>query len=98
MGAGAQGNLFWGDVDTVILDEADTMFDAGFGPEVRAVQGPRGWEPNPAPGGHATDTLRSKRALRAGPAEVEAEPGARRARRGHPVAGERPWLLLWAPP
>jgi len=33
----AKGALFYGDVRTVVLDEADTMFDAGFGGEVRAV-------------------------------------------------------------
>ncbi len=33
----AKGALFYGDVATVVLDEADTMFDAGFGGEVRAV-------------------------------------------------------------
>ena len=48
MHVGGQGNLFWGDVSTVILDEADTMFDAGFGPEVRAVLGPLRSKPNPA--------------------------------------------------
>ncbi len=35
-----KGNLFWGDVQYVVLDEADTMFDKGFGPEVRAVLSP----------------------------------------------------------
>jgi superfamily II DNA/RNA helicase len=33
----AKGALFYGDVTTVVLDEADTMFDAGFGGEVRSV-------------------------------------------------------------
>jgi superfamily II DNA/RNA helicase len=46
--SGAQGNLFWGDVSAVVLDEADTMFDAGFGPEVRAVLGPLRSKPDPA--------------------------------------------------
>ena len=31
------GQLFYGDVELVVLDEADTMFDRGFGPEVRAL-------------------------------------------------------------
>ncbi|KAK9795517.1 hypothetical protein WJX73_003999 [Symbiochloris irregularis] len=34
------GNLFYGDVEVIVLDEADTMFDRGFGPEVRAVLKP----------------------------------------------------------
>lgn len=37
------GNLYYGDVEYVVLDEADTMMDRGFGPEVmevlKAVQG-----------------------------------------------------------
>ena len=43
-----QGHLFWGDVRYVVLDEADTMFDKGFGPEVRAVLGPLRSKANPA--------------------------------------------------
>jgi len=35
-----KGLLFFGDVQYVILDEADTMFDKGFGPEVRALLTP----------------------------------------------------------
>ena len=35
-----RGNLFYGDIRLVVLDEADTMFDAGFGPEVRALLKP----------------------------------------------------------
>jgi DEAD/DEAH box helicase len=35
-----RGNLFYGDVRWLVLDEADTMFDRGFGPEVRALLGP----------------------------------------------------------
>lgn len=31
------GNLFLGDMKYLILDEADTMFDAGFGPEIRKI-------------------------------------------------------------
>lgn len=27
--------MYYGDVEVVVLDEADTMFDRGFGPEVR---------------------------------------------------------------
>ena len=33
-------NLYFGDVEYVVLDEADTMFDKGFGPEVRALLKP----------------------------------------------------------
>jgi len=33
----AKGNLFYGDVDLVVLDEADTMMDRGFGPEVDQI-------------------------------------------------------------
>ena len=43
-----KGNLFWGDVQCVVLDEADTMFDKGFGPEVRAVLGPLRSKAQPA--------------------------------------------------
>jgi superfamily II DNA/RNA helicase len=35
-----KGHLFFGDVQYVVLDEADTMFDKGFGPEVRALLNP----------------------------------------------------------
>ena len=31
------GNLFYGDVEYIVLDEADTMMDRGFGPEVMEV-------------------------------------------------------------
>ncbi len=34
------GNLFFGDVRWLVLDEADTMFDAGFTPEVQRVLRP----------------------------------------------------------
>ncbi|CAG9466810.1 unnamed protein product [Pedinophyceae sp. YPF-701] len=34
------GDLFIGDVRWLVLDEADTMFDRGFGPEVERVLGP----------------------------------------------------------
>lgn len=30
-----QGNIFYGDIKYVVLDEADTMFDRGFGPDLR---------------------------------------------------------------
>ena len=43
-----RGNLFYGDVKLVVLDEADTMFDAGFGPEVRALLGPLRSKAEPA--------------------------------------------------
>lgn len=32
-----KGNLFYGDVEVVVLDEADTMMDRGFGPEVEKI-------------------------------------------------------------
>ena len=35
-----KGHLYFGDVQYVVLDEADTMFDKGFGPEVRALLNP----------------------------------------------------------
>ena len=35
-----QGNVYYGDVQYVVLDEADTMFDRGFGPEVEKILGP----------------------------------------------------------
>ena len=41
-------NLYFGDVEFVVLDEADTMFDKGFGPEVRAVLKPVRSKANPA--------------------------------------------------
>ena len=31
-----KAHLYYGDVEVVVLDEADTMFDRGFGPEVGA--------------------------------------------------------------
>lgn len=43
-----KGNLFYGDVQVVVLDEADTMFDEGFGPEVRAVLKPLRAKADPA--------------------------------------------------
>lgn len=43
-----KGHLAWGDVQYLVLDEADTMFDKGFGPEVRAVLQPLRSKPNPA--------------------------------------------------
>ena len=43
-----RSNLFWGDVQYVVLDEADTMFDKGFGPEVRAVLSPLRSKAEPA--------------------------------------------------
>lgn len=32
-----KSHLYYGDVEVVVLDEADTMFDRGFGPEVKAI-------------------------------------------------------------
>lgn len=43
-----KGHLYWGDVQYVVLDEADTMFDKGFGPEVKAVLGPLRSKTHPA--------------------------------------------------
>eukprot|EP01018_Ginkgo_biloba_P033778 Gb_33379 [translate_table: standard] len=35
-----QGNMVYGDIKYVVLDEADTMFDRGFGPELRKFLSP----------------------------------------------------------
>lgn len=43
-----KGNVFYGDVQCVVLDEADTMFDRGFGPDVEKVLGPLRSKPEPA--------------------------------------------------
>lgn len=43
-----KGNVYYGDVQYVVLDEADTMFDRGFGPEVEKVLGPLRSKPEPA--------------------------------------------------
>lgn len=43
-----KSNLYFGDVEYVVLDEADTMFDKGFGPEVRAVLKPVRTKSQPA--------------------------------------------------
>lgn len=32
-----KAHLFYGDVEFVVLDEADTMMDKGFGPEVKEI-------------------------------------------------------------
>ena len=45
---GEKGNVYYGDVQYVVLDEADTMFDRGFGPEVESVLGPLRSKPEPA--------------------------------------------------
>ncbi|CAA0841994.1 DEAD-box ATP-dependent RNA helicase 39 [Striga hermonthica] len=34
------GNLVYGDIKYLVLDEADTMFDHGFGPDIRKFLGP----------------------------------------------------------
>ncbi|KAK4434135.1 DEAD-box ATP-dependent RNA helicase 39 [Sesamum alatum] len=34
------GNLVYGDIRYLVLDEADTMFDHGFGPDIRKFLGP----------------------------------------------------------
>lgn len=36
----ADGNMVYGDIRYLVLDEADTMFDRGFGPEIRKFLGP----------------------------------------------------------
>lgn len=41
-------NLFFGDVDSLVLDEADTMLDRGFGPEVERVLAAVRGKPAPA--------------------------------------------------
>lgn len=43
-----KGNVFYGDVQYVVLDEADTMFDRGFGPEVERILRPLRSKPQPA--------------------------------------------------
>lgn len=43
-----KGNVFYGDIQYVVLDEADTMFDRGFGPEVESVLGPLRSKADPA--------------------------------------------------
>ncbi|CAI0396320.1 unnamed protein product [Linum tenue] len=35
-----EGNIVYGDVTYVVLDEADTMFDRGFGPDIRKFLAP----------------------------------------------------------
>ncbi|KAG6408490.1 hypothetical protein SASPL_131503 [Salvia splendens] len=35
-----EGNLVYGDIRYVVLDEADTMFDRGFGPDIRKFLAP----------------------------------------------------------
>ena len=59
-----KGNLFWGDVQYVVLDEADTMFDKGFGPEVRAVLGPLRSQAQPAKAVLVVATLSKVRTVR----------------------------------
>ncbi|CAL9090552.1 unnamed protein product [Musa acuminata var. zebrina] len=34
------GNMVYGDIKFLVLDEADTMFDQGFGPDIRKFLGP----------------------------------------------------------
>ncbi|KAI9112678.1 hypothetical protein K1719_016344 [Acacia pycnantha] len=44
-----EGNIVYGDIKYLILDEADTMFDRGFGPDIRKFIGPlkhRALKPN----------------------------------------------------
>jgi superfamily II DNA/RNA helicase len=43
-----KGNLYYGDVDVVVLDEADTMLDRGFGPEVESILKAVRSKPTPA--------------------------------------------------
>lgn len=35
-----EGNIVYGDIKYLVLDEADTMFDRGFGPDIRKFLGP----------------------------------------------------------
>lgn len=35
-----EGNMVYGDIRYLVLDEADTMFDRGFGPDIRKFIGP----------------------------------------------------------
>ncbi|XP_027149897.1 DEAD-box ATP-dependent RNA helicase 39 [Coffea eugenioides] len=35
-----EGNMVYGDIRYLVLDEADTMFDRGFGPDIRKFLGP----------------------------------------------------------
>ncbi|XP_057445928.1 DEAD-box ATP-dependent RNA helicase 39-like [Lotus japonicus] len=35
-----EGNMVYGDIKYLVLDEADTMFDKGFGPDIRKFIGP----------------------------------------------------------
>ncbi|KAK2420766.1 DEAD-box ATP-dependent RNA helicase [Trifolium repens] len=35
-----EGNMVYGDIQYVVLDEADTMFDRGFGPDIRKFLAP----------------------------------------------------------
>ncbi|KAL4375631.1 hypothetical protein HN51_009586 [Arachis hypogaea] len=35
-----EGNLVYGDIKYLVLDEADTMFDRGFGPDIRKFLAP----------------------------------------------------------
>ncbi|PSC71941.1 DEAD-box ATP-dependent RNA helicase 39 [Micractinium conductrix] len=43
-----KSHLYYGDVEVVVLDEADTMFDRGFGPEVKAILAAVRTKPEPA--------------------------------------------------
>ncbi|KAK9809038.1 hypothetical protein WJX72_008266 [[Myrmecia] bisecta] len=43
-----KGHLYYGDVQLLVLDEADTMFDRGFGPEVKQVLQPLRSKSQPA--------------------------------------------------
>lgn len=43
-----KSSLYYGDVDVVVIDEADTMFDRGFGPEVKAILTAVRNKPHPA--------------------------------------------------
>ncbi|KAG2269420.1 hypothetical protein Bca52824_063975 [Brassica carinata] len=35
-----EGNMVYGDIAYLVLDEADTMFDRGFGPDIRKFLAP----------------------------------------------------------
>ena len=35
-----EGNMVYGEIKYLVLDEADTMFDHGFGPDIRKFLAP----------------------------------------------------------
>ncbi|KAJ7969753.1 DEAD-box ATP-dependent RNA helicase [Quillaja saponaria] len=51
-----EGNMVYGDITYLVLDEADTMFDRGFGPDIRKFIGPLKHRAS-KPGGQAFQTV-----------------------------------------